>query len=277
LNELEIVIEQRTYEAGEIVFDEGDGGEHLFLVGKGTVLISKKGRGGEQETLTLKKPGTFFGEMSLLDHQPRSARATCTERTVLGRVAPAGLERYLAHSPETAMHFARTINQGLRSMNSLFIDELLNAERMSLVGKMMSSMVHDLRNPVASIMMASEWLATKDDPKLKSKGAMLQRATDRMQAMIQEVLDYSRGRSQVNPEATTVRDLIEDLEEQMLSALPPDKVEVRRELHYDGAVLVDRNRFMRLLCNVVKNATEAMADGGTLTVRVNRLGDLIKF
>ena len=74
LDGLGIGIEEHGYEAGELVFEEGDHGEHLYLVGEGTVLISKAGRGGKQETLTLKKAGEFFGEMGLFYEQPtRSA------------------------------------------------------------------------------------------------------------------------------------------------------------------------------------------------------------
>ena len=41
----------------------------------------------------------------------------------------------------------------LRAANSKFIEELINAERLSLVGTMMSSMVHDFRNPISTIGM----------------------------------------------------------------------------------------------------------------------------
>lgn len=277
LDGLGIEIAERRFKEGDVVFEEGDEGEHLYLVGEGTILISKKGRGGKQETLTLKKPGEFFGEMTLLDHEPRSARATATEPTLLGKLNRTGLERLLAHSPNASIHFIRTLMRGLRAINSLFIEELLNAERLSLVGTMMSSIVHDIRNPIARIIMVSEWLNSRDDSKLVNKAGMLQRATDRMQTMIEELLDYSRGEIRVNPEPTTVHELIQDLDDEMLSTLPGDKVEVQREIHYDGPIIADRNRIIRLLCNVVKNAEEAMGAGGRLTVRTTRSGNLVNF
>ena len=70
--------------AGEVIFHEGDPGDLLYLVGEGGVKISKSGRGGQQETLGFIEPGNFFGEMALLDGQPRSAMATATEATLLG-------------------------------------------------------------------------------------------------------------------------------------------------------------------------------------------------
>ena len=73
-------------DAGEIIFREGDPGDLLYLVGEGSVKISKSGRGGQQETLGFIQSGNFFGEMALLDGAPRSAMATAAEPTLLGAV-----------------------------------------------------------------------------------------------------------------------------------------------------------------------------------------------
>src|SRR4051812_17688945 len=67
---------------GEVIFREGDPGDFLYLVGEGSVKISKSGRGGQQETLGLIRSGNFFGEMALLDNAPRSAMATAAEPTL---------------------------------------------------------------------------------------------------------------------------------------------------------------------------------------------------
>ena len=61
---------------GEVIFEEGDPGDLLYLVGEGSIKISKTGRGGNQETLGFIETGNFFGEMALFDGQPRSAKAT---------------------------------------------------------------------------------------------------------------------------------------------------------------------------------------------------------
>lgn len=68
----------------EVIFREGDRGDVLYLVGEGAVKISKRGRGGQEETLGFIEPGNFFGEMSLLDGEPRSATAVAAQPTLLG-------------------------------------------------------------------------------------------------------------------------------------------------------------------------------------------------
>ena len=57
-------------EAGGAVFTEGDEGDCMYVVKSGTVTLTRDGR--ELETVG---PGDFFGEMALIDHEPRSASA----------------------------------------------------------------------------------------------------------------------------------------------------------------------------------------------------------
>ncbi|PYK69259.1 MAG: hypothetical protein DME45_03220, partial [Verrucomicrobia bacterium] len=61
---------------GDIVFKEGDLGDSLYLVGEGSIKISKQGRGGRQEVLDYIQTGNFFGEDALLSRQPHSAMAS---------------------------------------------------------------------------------------------------------------------------------------------------------------------------------------------------------
>src|SRR5256714_1852596 len=67
---------------GDIVFKEGDQGDSLYLVGEGSIKISKQGRGGRQEVLDYIQTGNFFGEVALLGGQPHSAMARAPEPTV---------------------------------------------------------------------------------------------------------------------------------------------------------------------------------------------------
>jgi CRP-like cAMP-binding protein len=75
--ELKIVdglMHERRYLPGEIVFDEGEEGQALYLVMSGQVGISRAGDGPRREVAVL-GPGSFFGDMALLDDSPRNAQA----------------------------------------------------------------------------------------------------------------------------------------------------------------------------------------------------------
>ncbi len=75
--ELRIVdglLHEREYLEGEVIFDEGEEGQAIYIVASGEVLICRQGQGDAGRVAQL-GPGTFFGELALLDNSPRSAQA----------------------------------------------------------------------------------------------------------------------------------------------------------------------------------------------------------
>lgn len=75
--ELRIVdglLHERVYLEGEVIFDEGDEGQAIYIIASGEVLICRP-RQGDILRLAKLGPGTFFGELALLDDSPRSAQA----------------------------------------------------------------------------------------------------------------------------------------------------------------------------------------------------------
>jgi CRP-like cAMP-binding protein len=73
-----IIGQVRSFKAGEVLFREGDAGDGLFVVMKGSVRISKQGATGEEALAVLEAPA-FFGEMALIDVSTRAADAIANE------------------------------------------------------------------------------------------------------------------------------------------------------------------------------------------------------
>jgi signal transduction histidine kinase len=253
---------------GEVVFREGDPGDVMYLVGKGSVKISKSGRGGQQETLGFIEPGNFFGEMALLDGEPRSAMATAVESTLLGTVDEATFQHILELAPSRLhMNFLRSVTQRLRSVNSHFITEVMRSERLSLVGAMANSIIHDLKNPICIVRCCSDLIARDTtDVRIRELAAMTDKATDGMLSMTQELLDYARGSTSLSCETVSIWRLLDELNQQALRLLPGHNIQFAKNVRYDGNVLVDLPRFVRVLANLIKNAREAMPSGGILTM-----------
>ena len=81
-------LRQRDLRRHQILFREGDPGDEMCIVRRGTVLISKAVTGKVEQVLVRVEPFDFFGEMSLFDGSPRSATAqaeTEVELLILGR------------------------------------------------------------------------------------------------------------------------------------------------------------------------------------------------
>lgn len=72
----------RSCKANEVVFREGEAGDGLYMVVKGSVRISKRSPTGE-EALAVLEPPAFFGEMALLDLSARAADAIANEDSEL--------------------------------------------------------------------------------------------------------------------------------------------------------------------------------------------------
>jgi CRP-like cAMP-binding protein len=86
----------KLYKDGEVIFREGDAGDRMFMIRSGTVRISKNTPTG-MVTITTLGPGETFGEMALLDSQPRSATATAA-----GGAQVLGIDK---------KHFLQTVNR----------------------------------------------------------------------------------------------------------------------------------------------------------------------
>ncbi len=259
---------------GDVIFREGDPGDHLYLISQGSVKISKSGRGGQQETLGLIRSGNFFGEMALLDHQPRSAMATAAEPTLLGTVDEPTFQHILELAPSRLhMNFLRAVSERLRMVNTHFINEVMRAERLSLVGSMANSIIHDLKNPICIIRCCTDIIAREStEARVSELTSMMDKAVNGMLAMTQELLDYARGSTSLSCETISIWRLLDELNQQALRLLPGNNIQFAKNIRYDGNVVLDLSRFIRVLCNLIKNAREAMPSGGVLTFSTALIG-----
>ena len=82
------------YEEGEMVFEEGERGDHFFIIVQGAIEL-RKASGSEKKRLAVLKAGQAFGEMALLNQTPRSAEAVATERTYMLSVSRAAFREIL--------------------------------------------------------------------------------------------------------------------------------------------------------------------------------------
>jgi len=113
---------QRTYEADETIFEEGQPGAALFLILDGKIAIEIC-RESETTRLAVLETGAFFGEMALLDETPRSASARALERTRTLALYRNDLNGLRHRHPRTACQIyqsiATMIGDRLRSTNEL--------------------------------------------------------------------------------------------------------------------------------------------------------------
>ena len=108
----------QSYTGGEYIFREGESAIYAYIVKSGTVEITKHGAAGEQVLAELAPP-TIFGEMALIDGNPRSAGAKAKVDTVVTEVTEEAFLAYLRQNPEAAVRIMKNISENLRTSNQL--------------------------------------------------------------------------------------------------------------------------------------------------------------
>jgi CRP/FNR family cyclic AMP-dependent transcriptional regulator len=118
LRVIDSLVHQRAYLAGEVVFDEGERGEALYLVLSGRVRVQRLNPSGETLVLAEIAAGDFFGDLALLDDAPRAAQARAFEATQLAALFRADflslLETHGALASRVSLQLARHLGQRLR-------------------------------------------------------------------------------------------------------------------------------------------------------------------
>ena len=121
LDNLGLLLFEKTYTPGATLFVEGMSGEILYLIRKGRVDITKKGPDREDKVLASLSAGEFLGEMSLIENQPRSATARVAEESVLLVMTKKSfnvmLEKYPALAVKILLEFLKTANARVRKAN----------------------------------------------------------------------------------------------------------------------------------------------------------------
>lgn len=121
LSQLSEICNQEVFNAGEKIFEEGAIGDKFYMILEGAVRISKVIPGVGEEALVVLKPGSYFGEMALIEESPRSASAICNEKSELLTIHKDKFEKLLTTDRDIAYKllwtFVRTLSMRLRETN----------------------------------------------------------------------------------------------------------------------------------------------------------------
>ncbi len=98
-----------TYGSGEVIFAEGDKGEHMYVVHSGDVEIERSG-----EVVETLSGGGIFGEMALIDGEPRSATARAKTACELAPINEKSFLFLVHETPFFAIAVMRTLAERLR-------------------------------------------------------------------------------------------------------------------------------------------------------------------
>lgn len=151
--------------------------------------------------------------------------------------------------------------------NTELFEKLKERDRLSYIGEMATGMAHEIRNPLAAIKAAAELLdpARLDEAQREWVDVMMQE-TSRLNLVLSQFLDYARPyRGELAPvDVTIILERVATLVRAVEHEPPIEvSVEVERGL---PRVMADADRIQQVCLNLARNACDAMADGGRLTL-----------
>jgi putative methionine-R-sulfoxide reductase with GAF domain/anti-sigma regulatory factor (Ser/Thr protein kinase) len=168
---------------------------------------------------------------------------------------------------------ALSIHAALALENARLAESMIHQERLAAVGRMASSIIHDIKNPLATMRLYAELIAKRSgDGETGKMASEIIKQVDRFISMTQEVLDFSRGVSEIHREQVDVGEMMDIALRFIESDMGRRSIRVVRKFEFTGSVTVDPEKIARALYNLAGNAADAMPHGGTLTIRTAASG-----
>jgi signal transduction histidine kinase/ActR/RegA family two-component response regulator len=193
--------------------------------------------------------------------------------------------RYIIHRVEDVTEFVRLKERGVEMEAEIFrrarelqeTNEELRAAN-EAKNEFLSRMSHELRTPLAAISGFSELLSLSDLDDFKSQWvAMIQKASDHLTALVDEVLDLSKieaGQLTISPEPVAVKPLLHDAIDLMRPLASSHGVVICRPTSTTavGYVLADNQRLKQVLINLIGNAIKYNRKGGEVRIAIAEAG-----
>ena len=261
---------------GSMVFRQGDEADAVYLVLDGHVTLLAGGSGRGEFVAEVGSDG-FFGEFGVLDGEPRSLGARAGRGVRLARLPRQILLDELGGSEASPAFrlMVQTVRK-MRRLNRRQVDELLQREKMSILGQLVLGVVHDFRSPLSVVQMAVELMeeGNAEPAIIRESCQLISEQVAQVHAMAEEVLDYSRGSTNLCCEPVDLAELLERFVEFNARFMRAKGVRLLLSCHEKLAVRGDAGRLLRIVQNLVYNAVDAMnGQGGVVGIRLERACD----
>ena len=145
--------------------------------------------------------------------------------------------------------------------------ELIRQERIMTIGRLSSSIVHDLRNPLAAIYGGAEMLVDGDltPQQVQRLAGNIYRASRHVQELLQELVEVGRGKS-IPSEVCRLKDIVTAACEAYATTAEAQSVSMKVEVPEKIELPLERARMERVFLNLIDNALDAMPGGGSLHI-----------
>lgn len=298
---------QESFKPKEVVFFENTFPDKFYVILNGNVDVYRGFRTKEEQLVGQHGPGQVFGEMALIDDMPRSATVVASNRVDCLVIDRKDFLNLLHNNSRLSQSIIVSVSKIVRELNDTYVkalmdrntkleesyakleeayaelkavqEEGLRNERLSIIGKLSSVIFHDIRNPLSVINVLSNFLLLhKEDPvEIEKDIFKMRREIKRMERLAAEVLDFSRGDVRLNLSLTTLERVFDQLRSSCQDALVKEGIDFSFDYDEDLSLVLDEERFVRVLINLVENGRKALAPKGRLSVLARKKDEHILF
>ena len=159
-------------------------------------------------------------------------------------------------------------------------DEDDKDRRLSMIGQLSSSIIHDFRSPMAAIqgfadlvLMSPEMPKDEIDEYFKVISTQITRCNN----MTEELLAFSRGEKNFQIVSVDLEKFWQEVVRTLHLQADRLKIAIETDLQMAGSLMMDREKMMRVIFNIANNAFEILEAGSTLRISSKDLGDDVEF
>ena len=297
LERISSLMQRKLFTPGEMLIEEGAVATQFFVLIKGQLEVVKSIEGDELEVLNqINISGELFGEMALVEDKLRSAGIVAKEESEVLVVQKEGFLELVNHFPQFTLEVARSISNYLRKTDTTLIgtlekknrelnstseelsatrEALVENERMSIIGRMASTILHDLKNPMTTIAGFAQLIGLKEmaHEDVVKYTKIIAQQVNQFNTLAQELLAFARGSSTLQLQEMHFPACIEDSLTSLHHNLIQQGMKLVTDFQGKAVISIDPSRFYRVVENLANNAIEAMTAGGILTAASQIIDD----
>lgn len=162
---------------------------------------------------------------------------------------------------------AISINAALALENADLVEKLLQADRLTSLGKMASFLIQDIKKPILTIKHYAEHIKKKEIPNdIKQVLNLLTEQTNLIADLVQSTLSFSQGKTTLHTQTHSVADVLHEVLAQLAEYVDGRKTKLFKKNESDVLINVDKREFYQACFQIVKNACDAMPDGGNVFI-----------
>ncbi len=278
---------------GQNIFTKGDKGGAAYIIAKGYIQIHDQ----EHVFIELEK-GKSFGEYALVDTDTRSASATSTRDTVVLQCTQTHLrlveEKFQVKIIDAILSALQNMKK--RMLVKDLLEEELTRQKIQIEeqkkeletlnatkDKFFSIIAHDLKNPFASLIGASDFLVSSSNDLSKEQMAnflkIINSSAKQGYRLLENLLEWSRMQTGIiawQPEQTDIWDLVNEVVNLLRGSAETKQIHLEARVDENLSAFVDPNMINTVVRNLVSNAIKFTPRGGEVIVESKQMKDAIE-